>query len=363
MIPQLSKRTGVIGAVAAVAFIVGALLAVRALDRSQGPTEAARSEPSVLHEGEVLELADDGTTLVARDTATRGHRPLARCTECAGIRQFAPSAGGRWIAYDATVCLFRCGEVEPDAGIWVVGPTGPPLHVTTDYFPLKFHWSPTAQLLGFVVGGGDGSDLILFDPATGERTSIVTTEGAIPSFAWSPDGSMIAYATDKPSEPSGIFVVRPGADPERIGGPSIEHPCCVSVTIDATDDLVWSPDGTRLAVRTPRDGLTIVRVDGSGEQVVLDREPGDIAWSPDGRRIAYVERHDVRVVPAGGGTPVLLAHMSGQHPGNVAWSPDGTLVAFDLNGGRDWNWNAGPADGSGTLETIDRLEVERWIQG
>jgi hypothetical protein len=334
-------RTGIVGTVTAVFLVVGLISGIRILDLSKETSPALPSESSILHEGEVLELGSNNT-LVATDTATRGQRTLAQCTECAGIRQFAASAGGRWIAYDAIFCLATCGEdVYPGAGIWVVGAAGPPVHVTTDLFPGKWAWSPTAEQLALAVGGGKGSELFLLDPATGERTSIVTTEGAIPALAWSPDGSTIAYAAGKPSEPSGNFIVHPGADPERIGGPYIVPLCCVEVT-RGIESLVWSPDGTRLVVSTQSEGVTVVWIDGSGERTVLDRQPAGIAWSPDGREIAFADGHDVGIVAA------------------LVWSPDGTLVAFSGSVG---TWYAVPADGSGTTERIDRLEVEQWIQG
>src|SRR4029450_9674992 len=101
----MSSRKGVIGATAAVVvLVVGALWAAGALDPSDGATSAVRSDPSILHEGEVLELADDGMTLVATDTTTRAERTLARCTDCAYVRRLEPSAGGRWLAHAGLTC-------------------------------------------------------------------------------------------------------------------------------------------------------------------------------------------------------------------------------------------------------------------
>src|SRR4029453_3453099 len=114
---------GVIGATAAVVvLVVGALWAAGALDPSDGATSAVRSDPSILHEGEVLELADDGMTLVATDTTTRAERTLARCSDCAYVRRFEPSAGGRWLAYEALTCDQACWPSPPGGGLWVGGP-------------------------------------------------------------------------------------------------------------------------------------------------------------------------------------------------------------------------------------------------
>lgn len=351
----MSSRRGVIGAAAAaVVLIAGALWATGALDPSSGATSAVPSETSILHEGKVLELADDGVTLVATDTATREERPLARCTDCAYIREFEPSAGGRWLAYEALTCDQACDPVPAGAGLWIVGAHEPPFHPPGG---LPWAWSPTTEQLAVVATGMHGTELVLLDPSTGEQTSIAATGGAIYALSWSPDGSTIAYAA---TSLVGVNLVHPGASPERIRrslAPSWRS---------GGEDLVWSPDGTRLAVITQKAGVAVVRIDGSGKQTVLDQRPQHIAWSPDGRLIAFVRGHNVGVIPAIGGTPMILAHAGGT-PGiwsRLVWSPDGTLVAFTQGGGRPWY--AVPADGSGTpppFDHIDRLQVDRWIQG
>jgi Tol biopolymer transport system component len=357
MISQMSKRKGVIGAVAAVVLVVGTLWATGALDRSKGATTAASSGDPILHEGEVLELADDGMTLVAKDTTTRRERTLARCTDCAYVRRFEPSAGGRWLAYEALTCdPPACWPPPPGAGLWVVGAHARRIHVGGG--GSAWAWSPTTEQLA-VVGtrkDGHGTELVVLDPSTGERTSLASTEGAIYALAWSPDGSTIAYATSL----VGFNLVRPGASYERIPGapaPSLQS---------GSEGLVWSPDGTRLAVTTEKAGVVVVRIDGSGKRTVLDRQPQHIAWSPDGRRLAFVDGHDVGVVSASGGAPLLVAG-STRTPSfwsGLAWSPDGTLVAYTQGAGG--GWYAVPADGSAIPPQsahIDRLQVDGWIQG
>jgi Tol biopolymer transport system component len=189
---------------------------------------------------------------------------------------------------------------------------------------------PTTEQLAVVATGMHGTELVVLDPATGERTSLASNGSLIYAVAWSPDGSTIAYAANS----FGIYTVRPGANPERIGGSSIEPACCDP--IKGVEGLVWSPDGSSLAVISHREGVTVLHIDGSAKQTVLDRRPQHIAWSPDGRRIAFVQEHLVGVVPASGGAPMILAHAGGT-PGiwsRLVWSPDGTLVAFTQGSGR-----------------------------
>jgi dipeptidyl aminopeptidase/acylaminoacyl peptidase len=307
-------------AIAIVLVVIGSAV----LRSARGHQPANRTKQPILREGEVLEIGDGGATLVGTDTSTRDQRTLARCTDCFfAFRKFSASAGNRWIAYGSIKCVNSCGVDEPGDQMWVVGAAGPPIRVVDGSW--VWAWSPTQDQLAFVARTRHGAELVLLDPATSKRTSIVATQGAIPALAWSPDGSMIAYVANEPTQPSRIFLVRPGANPEGIGGPSISFACCSLDAINVFDNLVWSPDGTRLALSTERDGLTVVPIDGSSERTVSDGHPQSFAWSPDGREIAFMAGRDVVIVPASGGTHVHL--------------------------------------GSGTFERIDRLQAERWIQG
>jgi Tol biopolymer transport system component len=308
------------------AIAIGILVTGSAVLRSE-PEPQPVDKTRVIREGEVLEVGADG--LVATDTSTGDQRSLARCADCFfPFRKFSASVDGRWIAYSSITCHLSCTGDEPAGGIWVGGATGSPTLVGGSWV---WAWSPTTDQLAFVGESKDGTELALFDPATGERTSVATTRGGIIALAWSPDGSSIAYVANTRSEPSksSIFVVRPGASAERILGPSVLFSRSSGWgALDAQnglDELVWSPDGTRLALGTSRSGLIVARVDGSGEPTVIDRHPGPFAWSPDGRQMAFRDGSDLVIVPASGGTRLSL--------------------------------------GSDTFEEIDPLEAERWIQG
>jgi TolB protein len=123
-----------------------------------------------------------------------------------------------------------------------------------------------------------------------------------------------------------------------------------------------SPDGTRIAFSSSREGslsIYVVGVDGQGLQRLTyspnsDSEP---AWSPDGTKIAFVRGYDgtgrgyanqgacsaeiyVVDVPGGvrggvvvGGEVSLTRGQGGTDP---AWSPDGTRIAFSSYRARNY---------------------------
>ncbi|WP_305073000.1 LpqB family beta-propeller domain-containing protein [Micromonospora okii] len=124
----------------------------------------------------------------------------------------------------------------------------------------------------------------------------------------------------------GLYLRRPGGAPVRlVGGPgTVAHPAL-------------SPDGTRVAFTSDRAGnadVWLVGVDGSGLRRLTDHpaEDGWPTWSPDGTRIAFGSTRgdpagDVWVVPAAGGAPTRVTDGPAAE-GQPAWSPDGTRIAL-----------------------------------
>jgi TolB protein len=109
-------------------------------------------------------------------------------------------------------------------------------------------------------------------------------------------------------------------------------------------DPAWSPDGTRIAFSSLREGafesgsdIYVMNEDGTGRIRLTDSSDveGEPTWSPDGTRIAYT-----RCCP-GGNSEIFVMNADGTsvtnltgHPGwdsSPAWSPDGGSIAFDTN--------------------------------
>ena len=139
----------------------------------------------------------------------------------------------------------------------------------------------------------------------------------------SPDGKQIAFAAL-----GDIYVMPVGGKP-------------VNLTRDAALDTepAWSPDGTQLAYSSDKDSEHLqlwVRDMKSGHSrrlTDLTTQPQGAAWSPDGRRIAFfnvdgmwrVAQMSVIDVESGSVTKV---HDTLPQPGAPAWSPDGKRLAI-----------------------------------
>jgi dipeptidyl aminopeptidase/acylaminoacyl peptidase len=159
--------------------------------------------------------------------------------------------------------------------------------------------------------------------------------------AWSPDGAAIAFRGYRvtPTSPGVswfLFTIRPDGSELR------QFPLGDVYGFD------WAPDARRFAVVQWRGGANA----GYGNILVLDRDGGgstrlslsdnvdaDPVWSPDGTRLAFTSIRDgnqeLYVMNADGSNVHRLTDNPAEDAAPV-WSPDGTHLAFQTN--RDGNW-------------------------
>jgi Tol biopolymer transport system component/imidazolonepropionase-like amidohydrolase len=139
----------------------------------------------------------------------------------------------------------------------------------------------------------------------------------------SPDGKQIAFAAL-----GDIYVMPVGGKP-------------VNLTRDAALDIdpAWSPDGSQLAYSSDKDSEHLqlwihdMKSGQSRRVTSLTTQPQGAAWSPDGKRIAFFNVDgmwrvaQMSVVDVGSGE-VTKVHDSLPQPGAPAWSPDGKRLAI-----------------------------------
>jgi serine/threonine-protein kinase len=159
---------------------------------------------------------------------------------------------------------------------------------------------------------------------TGEPAAMIATTRVESRGAWSPDGSSIAFNSDRLGDMNLWLHGADGSDRQLTRGPGGDY------------QPNWSPDGKTIAFFSSRNGQNdIWTVDiGDGAMHRLTTDTGvhiNPFFSPDGGRIAYQEDRDGRfqlwVMKSDGSGPRQLS-TAGVAGHFMRWSADGRSVVF-----------------------------------
>ena len=171
-------------------------------------------------------------------------------------------------------------------------------------------WSPDGSRIAFLSDRRDRQQVYAISPDGGEAQAVTSTTDTIHRFAWSPDGSAIAFSATEPDE-----TMR--RNRERNWGPYR--------VIDEEHRM------TQLRLVDLATGSTRKLTSGAFTVGAFD-------WSPDGSRIAFDHR-DTPDPAAGGTADISIVSLAGAvvqplvaedgPDTNPKWSPDGGSVAFE----------------------------------
>jgi dipeptidyl aminopeptidase/acylaminoacyl peptidase len=225
----------------------------------------------------------------------------------AGAPEISPDS--RWVAYTIRETNWEDNAYETE--IWLADARSGATRQLTNARKSSQSpaWSPDGSKLAFASDRTDKRQIYLINPQAGEADAITTLEDGMNSFAWSPDGRTIAYTATEPK----TTAIK---DREKKYGEFeiVDH-----------DHRMTHLFVVDVATKTTRP-LT------SGAFTV-----GSFAWSPDGKSIAF--DHRINADPANGGSADIsivsvadgairkLVTQSGPDS-NPVWSPDGSRIAF-----------------------------------
>ncbi len=261
-------------------------------------------------DGTMVGAATDGATVHVWDPRTGA--PVATLVD---PRDYRPQT---WEWSPDSVRIVQSAFVA-DARIWDVRTEQPVVDLPQTAFADGFAWSADGSLIAFA---GQGGDAALYDPATGRRLITLTGHSAdtvVSSPVWSPDGQRLATTGFDSVTFTGETIIwsREGALLQKIA------------ETHGVNDLAWSPDGTRLA-GAGNDGSGRIWDASSGSvDAVLSGHEGPvnvITWIGDDELATGSEDESVRLWDAASGGQI--ADLRG-HRGEVralAVPPGGKLV-------------------------------------
>lgn len=222
----------------------------------------------------------------------------------------AISPNGQWIAY--TVRETKWDDNTYHTEIWLADVKTGELRQLTNHAKKSSTspaWAPDGSTLAFATDRDDKRQIYVIDPRGGEARKLTSVEDGVGSFAWAPDGKSLAFTSTEPKSEADKAREKKFGEFDVVGeGYRMTH--------------LWVFD---LATEKPRRLTT-------GPFTV-----GSYTWAPDGRQIAFDHRinsastsgstADISIVTVADGSIRPLVKQDGADAGPV-WSPDGAKIAF-----------------------------------
>ena len=192
-------------------------------------------------------------------------------------------------------------------------------------------WSPDNEVIAYTSYRPSGQfgtfqDLVLSFIHTGERKMPADGNPSKQNYlpAWSPDGSKIAFTSNRDGNPEIYVINKDGSNLRRM----TNHP---AIDVNPT----WSPTGNQIAWVSERTGtpkIYIMNIDGTGQRTLVNEECYRPTWSGEPfNEIAYAAMtgpgYDIKIYSFQSGESRKVTDGIGTNESPV-FSPNGRHIAF-----------------------------------
>lgn len=288
-----------------------------------------------------------GLTVISVETGALGHltAPPARTVDDQAV--YSP---------DGAQIAFRRSEGDASDDIYLIPSTGGTARkITTQSNPIDgLAWSADGRRIIFSSAHATSQGSIWsLSIDGGEPVAVTTPLTHTSSPAVSPAGHRMAYV----NSPNNVSIWK-----LSLTGLHESQPFIASNFFDSS--AVYSPDGTQVAFRSDRSGsneIWLSRSDGSEPRRITHfggPMTGSPSWSPDGKSLAFDSRvrghADIYVASLVNGDVRRITTTTDSDTDNVVpnWSADGTAIYFSSDRTGSWQiWRHGIADGVETQIT------------
>ena len=199
------------------------------------------------------------------------------------------------------------------------------------------HWSPDGSKIVFESERDGNFEIYVMNADGSGQTKLSNHQAADYDPIWSPDGNKIAFESERDGQQE-IYVMNADGSVQtnltNNSSPDYLADCCYP-------RQSWSPDGSKIAFATERHGpdeIYVMNADGSAQTRLTNNTVGDWdpIWSPDGTQIAFESNRDgdddelYLMNPDGTGVTRLTSSAGGDYDmewGSSPPTPETTITA------------------------------------
>lgn len=185
-------------------------------------------------------------------------------------------------------------------------------------------WSPDGSRVAFISDRDGKRQIYLIAPAGGEAAQLTKAETGVSAFEWAPDGSSIAFTASDPESKASKDRKEKYGEFEIVQG-------------DYTMTHLWQIDVPKENASKPLEARRLTE----GGQFTVS----SFSWSPDSKRIAFTaakdpdlgsqDSQDIYVLAAGDKSFKKIVATKGPDT-NPVWSPDGHEIAYQTSNAREY---------------------------